>query len=90
MLTIREISDLLFNVWDPLAVKGNFDAPNEYDDFAEEMLPVLESGAGEVVVETTLEGFLIEMGLPKSWLGDTNHETARALVTLRNVKLGTT
>ncbi len=39
---ISAIREILFNDWDPLNVKGNFIAPDEYDDYLGPVLKLLE------------------------------------------------
>lgn len=84
MLTAKDVSRVLLHIWAPLNVYGYFKADDEYDDFAADLLPLLESGADEGAIEKALEQILAGLGLTSEYPGNTNRLTAVALVSLRS------
>lgn len=77
---LAKVKQVLWEVWDPIGVKGEPDAFGEYDSYAPQILNLLQSGASEEQLGNALDHITNDL----MGLGTGGHKKAiEALLALR-------
>lgn len=81
MVSLKAVSKLLYDLWDPIDIKALVTSTDEYDDWAPPIVELLNSGSGVNEVSNALDGLLIGMRLKPDQ--DRSRLAAEALIRLR-------
>jgi hypothetical protein len=83
LINVENVSRVLYELWDPLNVRGFFyNSSDEYDDWAPLIVEVLNAGGTIDDVKAALDKLLIDVGLRPGTIHD--REAAAALIRLRD------
>jgi hypothetical protein len=59
-MKFEQVSKILWEIWDPLELRGAALVPDEYDDYVLEILALLNSGASEPAVASVLNRIYVD------------------------------
>jgi hypothetical protein len=59
-MQFEQVSRILWEVWDPLELRGAALVPDEYDDYVPEILELLSSGATEPEIASALNRIYVD------------------------------
>ena len=80
-LTVKEVSEVLYKLWDPININPLVTATVEYDDWSPEILEILKRGASAAEIADALDFIATEIGITPD--KKRCRVTAEALVCLR-------
>jgi hypothetical protein len=60
-MQFEQVSKILWEVWDPIELRGLARVPDEYDDYVREILQLLNGGATEAEIASTLNTIYVDI-----------------------------